>query len=352
MKILKTPFAAVMWLSCLQLAPADTIVLKNGDKFDGKVLREVDGNYILEVKVTDTIRDEKIVAKSDVKYIDKEKEDDKAFKKIEGFTPTPELLPKVAYEKRIEKVDAFISTYPESTSLSKAKKIHDYLTEEYAIVQNGGIKFGEEMVSADDYMANSYEYDATIAGKAIKKAVGRRDFLSALRAFTKYEKTFSDAAGRDEIANLIKQVLSVYQNSIDENLASLSSRMEKRESGLATMSPEDRKQTLRALAEKEERVVAHYQQEKEAREPWVTPDAFHKESLDEARRQVEGETRRLETKKTPRETPIAETYRVAWGKLAGGAGEEKKANIDEAKTNGVPELYLVKLRERAGMETP
>ncbi len=170
MKILKTPFAAVMWLSCLQLAPADTIVLKNGDKFDGKVLREVDGNYILEVKVSDTIRDEKIVAKSDVKYIDKETEDDKAFKKIEDFTPTPELLPKVAYEKRIEKVEAFISTYPESTSLSKAKKIHDYLTEEYAIVQNGGIKFGEEMVSADDYMANSYEYDATIAGKAIKKA--------------------------------------------------------------------------------------------------------------------------------------------------------------------------------------
>ncbi len=353
MKTLKIPFAAAVWLSCLQLSPADTIVLNNGEKIEGKILRETDGNYVVEVKVSETIRDEKTIPKSDVKSIDKETEEDKAFKEIEAFVPTPELLSKTGYEARIEKVEAFINTYPKSAKLSGAKKIHDYLTEEYATVQNGGIKFGEEMVSADDYMANSYEYDATIEGKRIKELVGRRDFLAALRAFSEYDQTFSGAAGRDEVATLMKQVLAAYGSSIDASLASLDMRLEKRESGLATMAPEDRAQTKRALADQEARIVARYEKEKADREQWITPDALHKASLDEARRQVETEMKRLETKRENKfETPVAESYRVAWGKLSGGTDEEKREVVNNAKSNGVPEPYLEKLRERAGIEAP
>ena len=353
MKTLKTSFAAAIWLSCLQLAPADTIALKNGEKIEGVVLREADGNYVVEVKVSETIRDEKTIAKSDVKYIDKETDDAKAFKKIENLVPTPELLSKADYEAHIEKVEAFIAAYPKSSKIRKAKGIHDYLTEEYASVQNGGIKFGEEMISADDYMANSYEYDATIKAKHIKETVGRRDFLGALRAFSKYDQTFSESAERSEVVTLIKQVLAAYGSSIDNSLASFDSRLEKRESGLSTMAPEDREKTKRALADQEERVAARFEKEKTARETWITPDAFHKASLEEARRQVESETRRLESKRPSNyETPVAETYRVAWGKLSGGTDEEKKTVLDEAKNNGVPEPYLEKLRERAGIETP
>ncbi len=347
------PFAAAMWLACPQLVQADTIHLTNGEKIEGKVLREEDGNYIVIVSVSDTIRDEKTIAKSDVKRIERETEDAKAFKKIEGFVPTPELLSKADYESRIEKVEAFINSYPKSDNLSDARAIHDYLTEEYKTVRNGGIKFGEEMVSPEDYMANSYEYDAIREGKRIKEAVGRRDFLGALRAFTKYDQTFSDAEGRGEIVTLIKQVLAAYGATIEDSLASLDSRMEKRESGLATMAPDDRAQSKRAIAEQEELITARYEKEKAAREPWVTPDAFHKASLDEARRQVESETKRLESKPAGEfDSPVAETYRVAWGKLGGGTDEEKKAVIENAKANGVPETYLERLRERAGIQAP
>jgi hypothetical protein len=52
------------------------------------------------------------------------------------------------------------------------------------------------------------------------------------------------------------------------------------------------------------------------------------------------------------EVPVAETYRLAWGKLAAGTEEEKKAVLEDAKKNGLPEPYLVKLRERAGIAAP
>ena len=355
MKTLTTPFAAAAWLCCIQISPADTIVLKNGEKIEGHVLREEDGNYIVEVKVSETIRDEKTVAKSDVKYIDKEADDLKAFREIEGFVPTPELLGAAGYEDRIEKIQAFITGYPNSTQVSKAKEMENDLTGELAVVRAGGIKFGEEMVSPGDYMANAYEYDAVIAEKRIREDVGRRDLIGALRNFTKYDQTFAGTAGRGEIVTLVKQVLAAYRASIDESLASLESRIEKRKSGLASMSPEDRAQTERALAEQDERIAARFAKEKAAAQPWVTPDSYNRESLDEARRQVDGETTRLETNSIPvttPETPVAETYRAAWGKLSGGTEEEKKAVIEDARTKGVPEPYIAKLRERGGIVAP
>lgn len=267
MKTLKSPFVAAVWLSCLHLAPADIITLNNGEKIEGKVLRETDETYTIEVKISKTIRDEKTIAKSDVSKIDKETEDEKAFEKINAYVPTPELVSKAGYEARIERVEAFINDYPESTKIAEAKKIHDYLTEEYVAVQNGGIKFGEEMISAEDYLANSYDYDAMIAAKEITEDVGRRDFLSALRAFTKYDQTFSEASGRNEVAKLISQVLVAYNRTIVESLATLDGRVERRDSGLATMAPEDRSQTARALAEQEAQVNAAYEREKEAKEP-------------------------------------------------------------------------------------
>ncbi len=354
MYILKTPFAVAGWLACLQICSADTIVMKDGEKIEGRVLREANDEYVIEVRVSETIRDERKVAVGDVEKIEKEQPDIKAFGKIEDLVPTPELLPVAAYEARIEKVESFIEEYPKSGKASKAKEMLDYLSEELITVRAGGIKFGEEMIAADDYMANAYEYDAMISARKIKEAVARREFVGALRLFTTYEKDFSGASGRDEIVSLIRQVLSAYKATIDESLASIDSRIEKRQAGLASMAGEDRVQTERALADQEEMIAARYEEEKGSNEAWITPDSYHKESLTDALRQVENETRRLDSPAAAvqSETPVAEAYRLAWGRLSGGTPEEKNAVIAEAAQSGLSEKYLSLLRERGGIEKP
>ena len=355
MKTLTTSLAAAALICSTQLLPADTIVLKNGDTIEGRILRETDKEYVLEVNVTETIRDEKSIPKEDVESIEKVGDDVKAFKKIEELTPTPELLEPEGYKARIETVEAFIEAYPQSTKTAEATEMLETLKAELEIVGNGGIKFGGEVITPDTYGANAYEYDAAIAKKRIKDDVGRRDLIGALRSFTKYEENFSNASDRDEVVTLIKQVLSAYQTSIDESLASFDSRMEKRTTGLSRMSPEDRAQTQRALAEQDERVKARYDAEKQSPNEWVTPDAFLKESLDEARRQADTLKSRLETAfstGTTIETPVEETYRMTWEQVTEGTEQEKNALVEQARSKGVPEQYLMKLRERAGIEGP
>ena len=370
------PSIIVSCVCLVQGAFADIIVLTNGEKIEGCVLREEGENYVLEVKVSGTIKDEKIVAKSDVKFIEKETDDQKAFKKIVDLVPTPELLNVEGYGARIEIVQVFVEKYPTSVSAPKAKKMLDTLNEELEIIRLGGIKFGDELVAAEIYNSNAYEFDSMIAGKAIDEAISRRDFLRALRLFTEYEKTFSDAAGRADVAARISQVLTAYGAKIDEALASFDSRMKKREAGLASMAVDNRATTEGAIADEIDRLEARFQQEKEEKATWITPDANHKGSLEQARSQVDREVGRLESKSRNKalDTPLEETYRGAWSKLTDtekeiNSGDEeeveidveqeakaaaerhakKKAVLDELTGLRMPDVYMEKLRIHAGL---
>lgn len=345
----KTLIAANCLLLLVHSSQADTIILKSGEKIVGNILREDADGYVVEIK-KGTIRDEMSVPRADVSYVEKETADEKAFREMEGLVPTPELLKEEEYVARIEKIEGFLKTYPESKLVESARKMLDTLSEEYLVIQAGGIKFGEGMVSPDEYEANAYEYDVRIAEQQIKDSVARRDLLGALRMFSDYGVKFGESEGSQGMAALMLQVLKAYKQSLDENLASVDQRIEKREAGLVSMAPDDRAKTERALLEQKEKIQRLYQLEKAAGQKWITPDSFHKEGMQEALRQVLAETARLESLPAaqPLEMPLAEAYRVAWEKLSDGTDEEKKLVLDEAKARRLTEFYLEKLRARAG----
>lgn len=392
MHIRISPILAAGCLVFLQSAAADIIALKDGKKIKGTVIREDGDDYIVEVVISGTIKDERRIARADVSYIDKKPADEKAFDEIGVPVPTPDLVDAEAYEEWLSKLEDFIKTYPESPKAQNAKEMFDSLGAEHDIIAAGGIKFGGEMVSANDYESNAYEYDQNIAEKRIKDAVARRDFLSSLRMYSEYSERFGQSEGNGMNA-LIFQVLGAYKASLEENLASLERRLEKRNSGLASMTPEDRSQTERALQEEMEKIQERYKKEKAAGQKWVTPESFHKESMEEVRRAVDTEIARLRSLPPPPqlEMPIAETYRVAWDrlsellaeeksmisevpaeeegvepadetveerKLAVIAQEERKKAMEEgkrkilaeAKANHLTEFYLEKLRVRAGLD--
>lgn len=377
-------------LVLIQSAAADIIALKDGEKINGTIIREDGDDYIVEVVISGTIRDERRIARNDVKFIDKKGDDEKAFEEIGIPVPIPDLVEKGVYEEWLSKLEAFIKDYPESPKSKEAKELLDTVGSEHAVIAAGGIKFGGEMVSADDYEANAYEYDGKIAEKRIRNAVARRDFLSSLRLYSEYREQFGQSEESQGMDALILQVLGAYKATLDENMSSLERRLEKRKSGLASMTMEDRAKTERALEEQMEKIQKRYDKEKAAGQKWVTPDSFHKQSMDEALREVGSETARLSALPEPKplDVPLAKVYRVAWGKISDAVAEEKgmivevseevetkpdkatveerkraalaleerkkvlegekKKIIEEAKASGLTEFYLGKLRTLAG----
>lgn len=343
---------SIYCLFFLAHASADTVLLNNGEKYEGKVVYEDDTFCLLEVQVTKGIKDEKKFLKSDIKSISKQNPDIKEFAKLEKLVPTPELLGVEGYEARVKVVEEFIKEFSDSKMLLEAKKIHETLTSELEIVRAGGMKLHGKMVTAEDYFASAYAYDQLIAAEKINKAINSRDILKALKLFSEYESNFANGKNREELVPKIQQILSVYQANLKESLDSYDARLEAREAGLERMTLEDRHRTERAFEERMEKLKKRYDAERAARNSWVTPDAYLKESLVDANRQVEHEIKRLNapSKDKLQLISLEDTYREAWEKLPSATEKEQKEIIGQLKRERMPTHYINMLLERVGEE--
>lgn len=348
---MKSPIFALLSICCLFLSAqvsADTILLNNGESYEGKIVYDDETYCLLEVQVSPGIKDEKKFLKSDIKSITKETPDIGEFEKLKDLAPAPDLMGVAEYEARIKKLEDFIKAYPRSEKLKDAKALLDALVPELEIVSAGGMKLSGNMVTAEEYAGMAYTYDQLIAVQKINRDISYRNFLGALRTFTDYESKFADGKTREDLVSKMKQVLSAYQATVNESLSTHDFRMKTREAGLARMSQEDRANTERALEEQMENVKKRYDAEKVSKNTWITPDANHKESLVEALRQVDNEMKRLNAQ--PRNEinlfSLEDSYREAWEKLPGASIEEQKAIIEKLKRERMPIYYLDLLNRR------
>ncbi len=346
------PFLSICCLLLLGQASADTVLLKNGEIHEGKVIFEDDTHCLLEIQVSKTIKDEKKFLKSDIRSIKKVVPDTEEFQKVSGLVPVPDLLGVADYEARINKVEGFIKDFPQSMHIPAAKKIIEELSAEVSVISLGGMKISGKMIPAEEYLANAYSYDQTIAIQKMNRDIGLRNFLGALRLFTDYESKFADGASRQQLLPKINQVLVAYQISLNESLSTYDARTKTREIGISRMSNEDRPNSERALAEEKAILTAIFEREKMTKNAWVTPDAYYKDSLTEALRQVENEIKRLNTpsKNKPLIKPLEDTYREVWEKLPNATAEEQKEIMGILKRDRMPEYYMTKLRARVKSE--
>lgn len=347
---MKSTLLTVAALLLCQAAGADTIILKSGESMEGSILREDAENYFIQVNVTESIKEEKVVPKADVSRIKKVSEDEKAFARISGLTPAPDLLEEAGYTARIERIEAFLEAYPSGSNKKSAEDMLAELKAELEVISAGGAKMEGVMIPAEEYAANAYALDEQIAAQRISDAIGRRAFLNSLRRFEDYEARFSQAAGRSKVVEQINQVLAAFGASLRESLDTFDKRMEMRETGLERMSQEDRAQTEKALEDRYAQLDAKFEKEKAAKEKWITPDINHKESLTEALRQVDATVKALDSGKVVApEKPLEEVYRDTWTTLGSADEEAKKTALEAARRAKLPDIYLEKLTERAGI---
>lgn len=105
----------------------------------------------------------------------------------------------------------------------------------------------------------------------------------------------------------------------------------------------------RAIQEQTDAITKRLADEKLMQAVWVTPDAFHEESLSSTLNNITAAIGKLEVAAPAFEKPLAEVYRDAWRNLAEGTDEEKMKVLESAKENKLPEPYLAKLRARAAL---
>ena len=345
------PLATSLCLLVLTFpASADTFIMKDGSKIEGKIVREDPAHYVLEVPTkVKSIKDERIINKADVAKIERETPVQNDFAPISALVPVPDLQPAEEYAKRIKVVEKYLPEHRMTAKYKDAEAILATLKAEAAEITAGAIKLDGKIISAADYQINQYEIDARIQEGKIRKLVKEGKVVPALRAFTEFSNDFRNTSAYGDLFPLINQMMNAYLADAAANLASFDARVKKRAAGLQRESAEDRKNTELAIQAEAAELERNFKAEKDAKQVWVTTHPFCRPALEDAVTSGKQEQARLAAK--PELTGDGgKAYRDAMTliKAKGDSADAKAAirtAIDAAKKALVPKRYRTILEQ-------
>lgn len=336
-------------LLAIASAAADSFALKDGTKLEGTILREEGDDYIVQVQVTKSIKDERRIPKADVVTQVAEKKDETAFAGIAKLAPAPDLLTEEQYAARIREVAAFVKNFPDSPKKAAALKIHEQLEAERNAISAGGVKFSGKIISAAERIPQAYALDAKIAVGGIKASVEAGDTLAALRAWTRFETDFAgSSAYRDHLA-FMTRVMKSHLAKVGATLANVEARNQARESGLAGMNGNDRSRSQQAIKDEQDAYLALVAREKAAGVKWPSLDPHVQAPLEETKRLLENEIRRLDNLDLANLRDPEKAYADAYAAITreGATAREAQDALSKARSENLSQAYLDQLAKLA-----
>ena len=336
------PPAIAAFCSCLILtAAADTFELKDGTKLEGKILREDATSYVLEVQVTRTIKDERVVPKDEVVAIHRETADLKEFEKIAALVPVPDMLTAEQYASRIRSVEKFLAAHPSSGKSRDARKILETLKTEANEILAGSVKISGKFIPPAEYSNNQLEIDARMQELRIREVIGQGHLLTALRAFIAFDQQFAGTQPHAELLPLIIQAINSHLAETKQLLATFDSRAQQRQAGLDRMAPDSRRATADAIAEETANIQRRFEAEKAAKIGWVTIAPYFRPSLEETLTFGQQELTRLRATSSTPPADKGKVFRDTLSKIRGTSDATTVTQaLSEARNAGIPQKYL------------
>jgi hypothetical protein len=339
---MKTPLTLLLLAGTLTCPlKADTIELKSGVKYQGSIISEDAESYLVKIRYTATISDERRIPKKDIRNIIKAPKDSADFKKIQSFLPTPNKTTKEVYSERIAFCTNFLKKYPKSTHRKEVEKIIETLNKENTIVSQGGIKLNGDLIEASKAKTRAYDIDALILTDQIKKSAKAGRFTSALRTWEQLKKDFPHSEAYKASLVWIPKILKAHQSQLKRELSTLDSRLAKREKVLKSLDEKDRRATKKILKQKQIRYEALVKKEKEQlKTQWISIDPFDKKSLDSSLRNTQSALNNLTHSNSGNITLANADFQSAWNALDQGDLDLAKQHLQKLKQLRIPEKYI------------
>lgn len=225
---------------------ADTIILKSGERIEGRVVSETATELKLEVKVSASITDDRTVAKADVEKIEKVSPEAEAYKVISTILPGANSFAASQYDQSIRVLQAFLKQYPTSTNAAEVQKTLTQFEEEKKRVESGEVKLEGRWLSKEEVDKEKVQIGGRMALNYMKSQAAAGDFIGALTTFAALEKPYGGAASFPDSVVLARQIIARFKPTVDAAVANQKALKAEREKGFATAGPADRKEMMDA----------------------------------------------------------------------------------------------------------
>jgi len=273
----------------------DILILKSGEKIEGKILKKTADEVSIKYNVTPSITDIKSVPRNLILNIKSENPDEIAFKKLEALLPAGDLLTPADYTKLINSgLAQFPKQHPTSRYTERVRAMVKTLEDEKTKVEEGFQKFEGKWVSPEELAKDRYNFDASITFNEMKKKAESGKLLAALRTFDSLENNF-------EVSKAYPKAVEYARTKLMPEYGVILRRMQKRQPalqaerdrGVMSLVGNEKISTEQAI----EREIGKWDKiannEETSKTKWISVYAYDEKQIKNALKTFDKETTRL-----------------------------------------------------------
>lgn len=321
-------------LAIVAVCQADEIKLKNGETLNGRITYEADDIVKIEVAISASIKETKILARDQIETIVKDAPDNVEFAKIQKLVPTPSMMSASAYKSAITVgPDAFLSAFPESQHVPKVKEIKATLAEELDKVERGFIKIEEDWISPQEKQQFEALTNSRIHLLKMRALANSGSYNGIINAMREYEKIEGDYYGSPALPKGTEIALTVIPQ-LGRQLTTMQRDLDYRnaefERTKAQMTADGQAQVEAARQREEATHQANLERERKAGIKWVSLNPRSASSLENYLKLASTELTRIKGYDIPALTEQAEKLVEADKLIAEGNFQRAKLKIDDA----------------------
>lgn len=275
---------SLLFVLSLASSHADEILLKSGETITGRITYEADDIVKIEVNVSASIKETKIIGRNDIAKIAKEAADSVAFKKMQAIIPVRSLTGAGTYKSIIETgPDSFLRLYPDSVHAEEVKKLKAQLDEELDKVERGFIKLEEDWLSPKEQA----EFETLVKSRiqmlkmqAASKSGNYNGIISSMREFEMIEEKYYGTPAFPEALEMALVSLPALGRQLQGMLRDVEYRNAEYERNKAALDDAATAQVDAALKREEANYQAGLAADKKAGIKWVRLNPRSKPSIE------------------------------------------------------------------------
>jgi hypothetical protein len=237
--------SAVLALS--RSALADTVVLKTGEKIEGRILSENDAQVTVEVQVSASIKDERIIKKADIARVDKIKPDEVAWPAIKGLALGRDSFDAAEYQRAEGLLQKFLTEFPTSSHAAEAKAKLAEFSEEQKRVAKGEAKLDGKWLAKDEVDAEKVQLNGRVLYSRMARLAAAGQLVDAMNVFDALEKSYSGSSSMPEAIVLAQQVLPNLEKAAVQGRERIKSQADVNRRRIATAQGQEREQLQNML---------------------------------------------------------------------------------------------------------
>ena len=316
---LKAFSVAIFGTFGINLSLADTITLKSGTVLEGKILKEEGDEYLIEVQVTRSIKDQKVVKKSNVLSIEKTAEDAQPFADLQGILPIGDQMPAKEYQAIINgQLKPFITKFPESKHLPEVKKMLATVEGELQRAEAGDVKLEGKWIAAAEWNANAFDLDSLVLASEMEKAANATAYRRALTIYDELKNTYPTSEGLAKARGIASSILPQYQSIVASMAGKAKEKLAARKRSIENLPLRDRARVRAGFEAELAQHKARVDAAKKEKIRWIPASQYDERTLQSLERVIKSEIVSLGRIRDSRDN-LAEIYRDTWD--AAGKGD-------------------------------